>query len=105
MRVAVLAVAMMAGAAVAAPVDLRKLPELGTATRPPPAGADATAIASAGADADIVLFALCPGDFVAIAGAHSLEARVDASLAAAFDAIVPIAGAVRLARAAKGEVE
>ncbi|HEX4449888.1 MAG TPA: hypothetical protein VH143_03405 [Kofleriaceae bacterium] len=114
MRAALLVVVMIAGAAVAAPVDPRALPVLAADTKLAPAGArsgakpaddDAIAIASAGADADLVLFALGTGDFVAIAGAHPLDARLDASLPAAFDALVQAAGAVRLAHGTAGAVE
>ncbi len=101
MRAALLVVMTMTASATAAPVDPRALPVLPTDG---PAG-ESTVIASAGADADLVLFALGTGDFVAIAGAHPLDGRLEASLPAAFDAIAQVTGAVRLARAPKGEVE
>jgi hypothetical protein len=100
MRVALIVVAM-AGAAAAAPVDPRALPLVQVAITP----GEATSIVSAGADADLVLFALGTADFVAIAGAHPLDARLDTSVPAAFDAIALTAGAIRLARTANGEVE
>jgi hypothetical protein len=98
MRAAVLVVMTMTASAIAAPVDPRALPVLATDAKP----GEATMIASAGADADLVLFALGTGDFVAIAGAQPLDARLDASLPAAFDAIAQLAGAVRLAHGAGG---
>jgi hypothetical protein len=101
MRAAVLVVMTMTASAVAAPVDPRALPVLAADARP----GEAVAITSAGADADLVLFALGTGDFVAIVGTHPLDARVDASLPAAFDAVAQVAGAVRLARGTGGAVE